>query len=571
MEGRIFGIETEYGCLTPNSVSSLTSDQISQKVKDSIFFEKKHGVLDMHYRGRDEPPGNGGFLFNGGRLYLDLGHVEYATPECNGLFDLVAADQAGDLLVQMALEKVDPTAETSFIKNNMDHYTGATFGCHENYLVRRGVPFSQVILPAMLPFFVTRQIFAGAGRVGSHTDSYENSEIGTEDADYQISQRADHIVTEVYQWIQFSRAIINSRDEPLADWTQFRRLHLLIGDSNMSEYATALKIGTTAVIIQLLEEGIVPEISIPDAVVATREISRDTSCRWEVQLENGNCSNALDIQRHYLDLAERYLRGKDQESDWVLDEWHFVLDGLTYDPYSLVDRIDWIAKKKLLERFMEAEGLDWKDPWLKSLDLEYHNLNKSRGLYFDLLEQGRMKKVIDEKHILRSIRVAPCNTRATARSRIMHGLNQQESRYAVDWDSIYVERDHHINLDNPFLSYNKVADDFVAECFRGRLLEDFEEQWQNLAESENNKIDQKKYEIEYKWVKKEAELIEKRVKIEEAMSRHRKELCHHINDFDFDTCDLLEKKYKNQFDEIDWLLEDLKRKKNEELSTNNEN
>jgi len=571
MEGRIFGIETEYGCLTSSLDSPLTSDQISQKVKDRIFLNNRYGVLDMHYRGRDEPPGNGGFLFNGGRLYIDLGHVEYATPECNGLFDLVAADQAGDVLVQMALEKVDPTAETSFIKNNIDHYTGATFGCHENYLVRRGVPFSQVILPAMLPFFVTRQIFAGAGRVGSHSDSYDNNGVGIKDADFQISQRADHIVTEVYQWIQFSRAIINSRDEPLADWTQFRRLHLLIGDSNMSEYATALKIGTAGVVIQLLEEGIVPAMSIADTLDATRRISRDTSCRWEIQLENGNYSTALDIQRHYLDLAERHLRGKDQESDWVLDEWRFVLDGLTYDPNSLADRIDWIAKKKLLERFMESEGLDWNDPWLKSLDIEYHNLNKNRGLYFDLLEHGRMIKVINEQNILRAVEIPPVNTRAAARSRIMHGLNQQESRYAVDWDSIYVERDHNVNLDNPFLSYNEIADDFVAECFKGHLLEDFEEQWKNLSESENDKIAQKKYEIEYKWLKKETELIEKRVKIEEAMSRHRKELCYHIKDFDFDTWRILEKKYKNQFEEIDWLLADLKRKKSEELSTKNEN
>ena len=571
MDGRIFGIETEYGCLIPDSDFPLTSDQLSQKIKDTIFSNTKYGVLDMHYRGRDEPPGNGGFLFNGGRVYMDLGHVEYATPECNGLFDLVAADQAGDLLVQMALEKVDPTGEISLIKNNVDHYTGATFGCHENYLVKRGVPFSQVILPAMLPFFVTRQIFAGAGRVGTYTDSLERNEIKIEDVPYQISQRADHIVTEVYQWIQFSRAIINSRDEPLADWTQFRRLHLLIGDSNMSEYATALKIGTTGAVIQLLEEGIIPEISIADAVVATRGVSRDTNYRWEIQLDNGSYSSALDIQRHYLDLTERYLKGKDQELDWVLGEWRFVLDGLTYDPNSLVDRIDWIAKKKLLERFMEAENLEWNDPWLKSLDLEYHNLNRSRGLYFDLIEHGRMTKIVDEAKILCSIQVPPVNTRAAARSRIMHGLNYQESRYAIDWDNIYVEQDRHVKLDDPFQTYSQVADDFVAECLRGCIPDSTEKQRKNLLESKTDGLDQKKIEEEHKWLKEESELIEKRVKVEEEISTLRKELCYHSQDFDTDQLSVIEKKYQQQFEEINWLLEHLKRKKSEELFLRDEN
>ena len=566
MEGRIFGIETEYGCLTTGIDSNLNPEQISQKVKDHIFLSQKYGILDMHYRGRDEPPGNGGFLFNGGRLYMDLGHVEYATPECTGLFDLVALDQAGDLLVQTALDQIDPTAETSFIKNNVDHYTGATFGCHENYLVKREVPFSQVVLPAMLPFFVTRQIFAGAGRVGTHIDPYEGEDTGLERADYQISQRADHIVTEVYQWIQFSRAIINSRDEPLADWNQFRRLHLLIGDSNMSQYATALKVGTTSIVIKLLEEGIIPDISLADAVVSTRQISRDTSCRSEILLENGNYTTALDIQRSYLELSERHLRGIDRESDWVLDEWRFVLDGLTHDLNSLVDRIDWIAKKKLIERFMEAESLDWNDPWLKSLDLEYHNLNKSRGLYFDLLEHGRMKRIIDEKYIARSLEIPPLNTRAAARSRIMYGLNQQRSRYAIDWDSVYVEGDYHVNLDDPFLVYEKIADDFVAECLRGRHLEAFEDHWEALTESEKDKMDSTQYEIEHKWLRKESELIEKRIVIEDEMSRQRKELCYYNQDFQPDLWKVVEVKYRNQLEEIDWLLSDLNVKKNNELS-----
>ena len=464
MKDRIYGIETEFGCLPPDSDPFLSPDFISVKTKDCVFYREGLGIVDIHYRGRDEPPGNGGFLFNGGRFYIDMGHVEYATPECSGLFDLVASDRAGELMVQRALEQLDLAETASFFKNNIDHYTGATFGCHENYLVRRDVPFSQVLLPAMLPFFVTRQIFAGAGRVGCHTDAFEYGSAEDEGVSFQISQRADHIVTEIYQWIQFSRAIINTRDEPLADWGLYRRLHLLVGDSNMMEFATALKVGTTGLVLQLLEEGIVPEIRLLDPVQAIRDISRDMSFRWEIQLEDGSYTTAAEVQREYLDLAERYLRGQDEEGDWVLLEWRFVIDGLTHDPGSLVDRVDWVAKKWLLERFMKEEGLDWHDTWVQSLDLEYHNLNAEKGLYFDLYRRGLVKRVVDDEQINQAIANPPANTRAKARSQVMRALTGRKARYVIDWDSIYVEDEKYLNLDDPFLTYEREADDFIREC-----------------------------------------------------------------------------------------------------------
>ena len=464
MRDRIFGIETEFGCLSPDSDPYLSPDFISVKAKDCVFYREGLGVVDIHYRGRDEPPGNGGFLFNGGRIYIDMGHLEYATPECSGLFDLVATDRAGEVVVQRALEQLPQAENAAFFKNNIDHYTGATFGCHENYLVRRDVPFSQVLLPAMLPFFVTRQIFAGAGRVGCHTDIFDYGGGEEEEVTYQISQRADHIITEIYQWIQFSRAIINTRDEPLADWGLYRRLHLLVGDSNMSEYATALKVGTTALILQLLEERIIPEVRLLDPVQAIRDISRDMSYQWEVQLEDGRYTTATEVQRHYLELAECYLRGRDPEEDWVMDEWRFVIDGLVHDPRSLIDRVDWIAKKWLLERFMAEEGLDWHDPWIQSLDLEYHNLNPRKGLYFDLFERGLMKRVVDEKRVNQAIVTPPQDTRARARSRVMRALTEQKARYVIDWDSIYVEDEKYLNLDDPFLTYETEAQEFIDEC-----------------------------------------------------------------------------------------------------------
>ena len=466
MRNRIYGMEIEYGCMPPDSDPFLSPDFIAVKTKDSVFYREGLGIVDIHYRGRDEPPGNGGFLFNGGRMYIDMGHVEYATPECRGLFDLVAADRAGEVMVQRALEQLGLAENASFFKNNIDHYTGATFGCHENYLVRRDVPFSQVLLPAILPFFVSRQIYAGAGRVGCHTDIFEYGSGDEQEVTYQISQRADHIVTEIYQWIQFSRAIINTRDEPLADWGLYRRLHLLVGDSNMSEYTTALKVGTTALMLELLEERIIPDIKLLDPVQAIRDISRDLSFRWEVQLEDGSFTTATDIQYQYLELAENYLRGKDPEGDWVLDEWRFVLNALVHDPMSLIDRLDWVTKKWLLESFMAAEKLEWNDAWIQSLDLEYHNLNPTKGLYFDLREQGVVKRIVDDEVVNQAIVTPPQDTRARARSAVMRSLTDHKARYVIDWDSIYVEDEKYLNLDDPFLTYDAESEEFISECRR---------------------------------------------------------------------------------------------------------
>jgi proteasome accessory factor A len=366
--------------------------------------------------------------------------------------------------VQRALEELGLSTRAAFFKNNIDHYTGATFGCHENYLVRREVPFAQLLLPALLPFFVSRQVFAGAGRVGSHEDAFEPDSDEGRPVAYQLSQRADHIVTEIYQWIQFSRSIINTRDEPLADWTQYRRLHLLVGDSNMSEYATALKVGTTALTLDLVEEGIAPRIRLLDPVQAIRDVSRDPSYRWEMQLEDGRHTTAHEVQRAYLELAERHLRGREPEGDWVLDEWRFVLEALAHDPMSLIDRLDWVAKKWLLDSFAAAEGLEPGDPWLQSLDLEYHRIDPRRGLYYELRDRGATRRVVDDRRIERAIHEPPADTRACARAAVMRTLTEHKARFAIDWDSIYVEDEKYLSLDDPFLTYASQAQEFIREC-----------------------------------------------------------------------------------------------------------
>src|SRR5580765_7708066 len=324
---RIVGIETEYGCLVSHDEARTNSEIWPAKIKNYLFQKAHAGIIDLHYRDYEEPPGNGGFLLNGGRLYLDMGHIEYASPECLHLHDLVTYDLAGDELLQSALVALGAEDRVSFIKNNVDHHTGATFGCHENYLMKREAQFTPPILGTLLTFLATRQLFTGAGRVGQSNPLAFDFEPPQPEAqvNFQLSQRADHIVNDIYQWVQFNRAIINARDEPLADYRKYRRLHLLIGDSNMSPFANALKIGTTACILTLLETGLLPnDLTLLDAVQATREISRDPSRRWLVELENGNTIGALDVQWRLLELASRYFGGRDDETDWLLESWRYT-------------------------------------------------------------------------------------------------------------------------------------------------------------------------------------------------------------------------------------------------------
>ena len=240
---RVAGIETEYGCLVSGEDGRGHTDAWPVKVKNFLFRKAEAGAIDLHYRDYEEPPGNGGFLLNGGRLYLDMGHIEYASPECLHLHDVVTYDLAGDQLLQSALESLGAADRVSFIKNNVDHNTGATFGCHENYLMKREAQFTPPVLGTLLAFLATRQIFTGAGRVGQANPLAFDFQLPQPEVhvDFQLSQRADHIVNDIYQWVQFNRAIINARDEPLADYRKYRRLHLLIGDSNMSPFRDRAK------------------------------------------------------------------------------------------------------------------------------------------------------------------------------------------------------------------------------------------------------------------------------------------------------------------------------------------
>ncbi len=462
---RIVGIETEYGCLVSDEGLHASSELWPAKVKNYLFRKAAAGTIDLHYRDYEEPPGNGGFLLNGGRLYLDMGHIEYASPECLNLRDLVMYDLAGDELLQTALAGLGGTGRVSFIKNNVDHHTGATFGCHENYLMRREAQFTPPVLGTLLTFLATRQIFTGAGRVGQANPLAFDFEPPRPEAriDFQLSQRADHIVNDIYQWVQFNRAIINARDEPLADYRKFRRLHLLIGDSNMSPFATALKIGTTACVLTLLEDGRLPKnLILNDAVQSTRNISRDASHRWLVELENGKSIGALDVQWQFHELAQKHLRFRTAETDWLLENWSFALEALEKNHESLIGGVDWITKKWLLDTFIESEGVEWDDPWLQSIDLEYHNIDPARGLFFGVNPGKRIGDWNNSVRQPEAMRQPPSNTRAAGRARAVAHFQNHDKPYVINWDSIAYDSRDFLVMGDPFETYSGEVSKFLS-------------------------------------------------------------------------------------------------------------
>jgi len=483
MLNRIFGLETEYGLLINQERPDHSPTWFAHKIRDHLFHVQRQGVLDLHHRGHDEPPGNGGFLTNAGRMYLDMGHLEYASPECHSLTDAVATDRAGDAILQQAIQDLGLSDQVALIKNNIDHETDATFGSHENYLVTRRFPFTRRGLGPLVTFLVTRQIFTGSGRVGAASPqdawiqmdrlivpraSIGGSHIGMA-LPFQISQRADYIVNDFFEWVQQNRAIVNTRDEPLADPNQYRRIHLLLGDSNMAEYATALKLGTTGLALQLIEEGQAPrDLEINEPVEALQEISQDQERQWMIQLQSGKTCSAVDVQEQFLDAAERRYRGQDEETDWVLDQWASVLRDLRGDYEKLVGRVDWASKLWLLDSFREAEKLEWTDPMLKSLDLEYHNLHPGKGLYYGLVEEGRVPRLTTDKAIALAMDHPPRNTRAFGRGELVRhllacepsiesGESNKDERffpsYVINWSIFQLRGQAPFPMPDPFKTY----------------------------------------------------------------------------------------------------------------------
>lgn len=351
-------------------------------------------------------------LQNGARLYHDHAHPEYSTPECRRLKDLVAHDKAGERIILMCARNYSSRTgcNVKVFKNNTDFH-GSSYGTHENYLMLRLIPFEAVV-DAFIPFLCTRIIYAGAGKVGSEINTGIRNGVR-----FQLSQRAEHFSSLIGVDTQFRRPIFNTRDEPHADKSKYRRLHIIVGDANMSQYANALKIGTTAIVVKLLERGWrVPDwLKIAHPIKTLHELSMDESMRWLVELADGRKISAIDILRFYLSAAQALLQDDDEDVQWVLREWCEVLDWLEREPMALSDRLDWVAKRRLMEMFIEAEATSWDDERLKAIDLAYHNVDVGEGLYYALEANGLMRRLVSDEEIESAICNPPNNTRALIR------------------------------------------------------------------------------------------------------------------------------------------------------------
>jgi Pup amidohydrolase len=459
---RVFGLETEYGI-------TLTGAETVDVVAESIELVRRytdHGALmkwdydleDPHldargFRAREllqdtdesayyeidkrrplsfEEIKSDLVLSNGARFYNDHAHPEYSTPECTTLQQLVAQDKAGERILEECArrrnQKLSPGYEVRLYKNNTD-FAGHSYGCHDNYLMIRDIPWDRIVA-GILPFLVTRQIFAGAGKMGIEGESSQG-----DPGIYQISQRADFFSVVVSIDTMNRRPLINTRDEPHVDASRYRRFHVILGDSNMSEWATAMKIGTTAVVLDLIERGEAPQLEIAQPVDANKSISRDQTYDWIIELKDGRKISAVDVQRIYLHAARKLWRDPpDHEHAWILSEWENVLNDLERDPMSTRDRVDWSAKKFLLDALQQDEKLSWSDPWLQSIDLEYHNLDLDRGLYYELLRKGLMHRITTEDEIKVAIFNPPETTRAFFRGRAVARFNDEIS--SIQWDEI---------------------------------------------------------------------------------------------------------------------------------------
>jgi proteasome accessory factor A len=370
-------------------------------------------------------------LINGARYYVDHAHPEYSCPEVTNARDLVIHEKAGERIVEVSRREANallPEGAVMLIHKNNSDRKGNSYGCHENYLVDRRTSFKQIV-EHMMPFFATRQVYTGAGKVGSENRG--------QPCDFQLSQRADFFETEVALDTMVKRPIINTRDEPHADRDKYRRLHVIVGDSNMSEYTIYLRNGVTALILSMIEDGAIPRnLSLRDPVRAIKEISHDSTCRQAVQLDNGKKLTAVEIQNEYLEMALAYADGHelDEVTRDVLTRWQEVLETLARDPMELDSRIDWVIKKAMVQGFIDRKGLDWGAPQVQMLDLQYHDTRPDKGLYAMLERKGQVERIVTDEEIAHAIQNPPEDTRAYFRGRCLQRYASQV--FGVNWDSI---------------------------------------------------------------------------------------------------------------------------------------
>jgi Pup amidohydrolase len=445
---KICGIETEYGIVVkdaadfnPILTSSLLINAFAQPALRRVKWDYEEESPLRDARGFDRGPAEGVveddsglvnvILPNGSRYYVDHAHPEYSSPECSNARDAVVWDKAGERILEQSMDAARhlvPQGQSVFIYKNNSDGKGNSYGCHENYLLDRRTPFPHLVRH-LVPFFVTRQVFTGAGKVGA--------ENGTEQIDYQVSQRADFFEVEVGLETTFKRPIINTRDEPHADPERYRRLHVIVGDANMSEVSTLLKVGTAAIVLQMIEDDfIADDFSLRHAVPSLRAVSHDPACRETIELADGRTITAVELQWEYLRLGKKYALENDLGGGAmeVLDRWERVLEGLERDPMLLRAELDWVAKLALLEAYRERDGLDWSDPKLRLIDLQYHDVRRAKGLYWKLVSSGNIERITNDREIEHAVNHPPDDTRAYFRGECLRRFSP--SIMAASWDAL---------------------------------------------------------------------------------------------------------------------------------------
>lgn len=416
---RIYGIETEYGVTcTLRGQRRLSPDEVARYLfRRVVSWGRSSNV----------------FLVNGARLYLDVGsHPEYATAECDSIDDVVVHDKAGERILEQLLGSAEERLADEGIrgtihlfKNNTDS-AGNSYGCHENYLTSRSDDLSHYA-EVLIPFLVSRQIYAGAGKVLQTARG----------SMFALSQRAEHIWEGVSSATTRSRPIINTRDEPHADAEHFRRLHVIVGDSNLSEYTTFLKMGSMAVLLRMVEDPscVLRDMTLENPIRAIREISHDLTLERKVRLANGREASAHEIQSEYLMRALRYAETKGFPDDEMraLRMWEHVMTQLECDPFRLGRELDWVIKYNLIEAYRAKHGLSLGNARVALLDLQYHDVRRDTGLYYKLQERGRVERTLTDDQMNDAVNIPPQTTRAKLRGDFIRRAKERKRDYTVDW------------------------------------------------------------------------------------------------------------------------------------------
>ncbi|WP_327675944.1 Pup--protein ligase [Kitasatospora sp. NBC_00458] len=451
MDRRIFGLENEYGVTcTFRGQRRLSPDEVARYLfRRVVSWGRSSNV----------------FLRNGARLYLDVGsHPEYATPECDDVTELVTHDKAGERILEGLLVDAERrlheegiAGDVYLFKNNTDS-AGNSYGCHENYLVARHGEFSR-LADVLIPFLVTRQLICGAGKVLQTPRG----------AVYCVSQRAEHIWEGVSSATTRSRPIINTRDEPHADAERYRRLHVIVGDSNMSETTTLLKVGSTDLVLRLIEAGVVMrDLTLENPIRAIREVSHDLTGTHQVRLANGREASALDIQEEYYTKALEFADRKGINTGTiarVLDLWGRTLEAVKTERLDdVATEIDWIMKYKLIERYREKHQMSMSNPRVAQIDLAYHDIHRRRGLFYLLQAKNQAQRVTTDLKTFEAKSIPPQTTRARLRGDFIRRAQEQRRDFTVDWVHLKLndQAQRTVLCKDPFRSVDERVEKLIA-------------------------------------------------------------------------------------------------------------